>query len=170
MSLQGYLFSLTGEGVNAVQVLTSAITTWRSTGSTVFIPLALLHLARAHGELGQIDEAWRCIGDATRAVEATSERWFEAGIYHAAGEIALASPERDGARAKVYFERALAIARKQQAKSLELRAATSMARLWRDEGKRDDARSLLAPVYGWFSEGFGTLALGEAKALLDALE
>jgi class 3 adenylate cyclase/predicted ATPase len=170
MSLQGYLFSLTGEGVNAVQVLTSAITTWRSTGSTVFIPLALLHLARAHGELGQIDEAWRCIGDATRAVEATSERWFEAGIYHAAGEIALVSPERDAARAKVYFERALAIARKQQAKSLELRAATSMARLWRDEGKRDDARSLLAPVYGWFSEGFGTLALREAKALLDALE
>jgi predicted ATPase len=169
MSLQGYLFSVTGEASKAVQVMTSTIPIWRSTGSTVFIPLALLYLARAYRELGQTDEAWRCVGEAITAVEATKERWFEAGIYHAAGEIALASHERDAAKAEAYFERALAIARKQQAKSLELRAATSMAQLWRDEGKRDEARGLLAPVYGWFTEGFGTLALREAKAVLDAL-
>jgi predicted ATPase len=73
------------------------------------------------------------------------------------------------AKAEAYFERALAVAREQQAKSWELRAAMSMARLWRDQGKRDEARDLVAPVYGWFTEGFDTLDLKEAKALLDAL-
>jgi predicted ATPase len=85
-----------------------------------------------------------------------------------AGEIALRSPELDAAKAEAYFERALAVARQQQAKSFELRAM-SMARLWRDRGKRDEARDLLAPVYGWFTEGFDTLDLKEAKALLDEL-
>ena len=79
------------------------------------------------------------------------------------------SPESDAAKAETYFERALAVARAQQAKSWKLRAAMSMARLWRDQGKQDGARDLLAPVYGWFTEGFGTLDLKEAKALLDAL-
>ena len=79
------------------------------------------------------------------------------------------SPEPDAAKAEPYFERALAVARAQQAKSWELRAAMSMARLWRDQGKRDEACDLLAPVYGWFTEGFDTLDLKEAKALLDEL-
>jgi predicted ATPase len=79
------------------------------------------------------------------------------------------SPQPDAARAEAYFERALAVARKQQAKSLELRAATSMARLWRDQGKRQQAYDLLTPVYGWFTEGFDTLDLKEAMALLGEL-
>jgi predicted ATPase len=79
------------------------------------------------------------------------------------------SPERDAARAQSYFERALAVAREQQAKSFELRAAMSMARLQRDQGERTEARELLAPVYGWFTEGFDTLDLKQAKALLDEL-
>ena len=103
------------------------------------------------------------------AVETTKEKWFEAEIHRVAGEIALMSPEPDAAKAEAYFERALAVARKQQAKSWELRAAMSMARLWRDQGKRQEARDLLAPVYGWFTEGFDTLDLKEAKALLDSL-
>ena len=86
-----------------------------------------------------------------------------------AGKIALKSPAPDTEKAQKYFERALAVARQQQAKSWELRAATSMARLWRDQGKRDEARDLLAPVYGWFTEGFDTLDLKEAKKLLDEL-
>ena len=86
-----------------------------------------------------------------------------------AGEIALRSPEPDAAKAEAYFERALAIAREQEAKSWELRASMSMARLRRDQGKRDEARDLLAPVYGWFTEGFDTLDLKEAKALLEEL-
>jgi predicted ATPase len=102
-------------------------------------------------------------------IETTKERWFEAETNRIAGEIALMSPEPDAARAEVYFERALMVARAQQAKSWELRAAMSMARLWRDQGKREEARSLLAPVYGWFTEGFDTLDLKEAKALLNEL-
>jgi predicted ATPase len=103
------------------------------------------------------------------AVETANERWHEAEINRIAGEITLKSPERDATKAQMHFERALAVARKQQAKSWELRAATSMARLWRDQGKRQQARELLAPVYGWFTEGFDTLDLKEAKALLDEL-
>ena len=106
---------------------------------------------------------------ATTTVETTKERWFEAEIYRVAGEVALKSPEPDNAKTNAYFERALAVARQQQAKSWELRAATSMARLWRDQGRRNEARELLAPVYGWFTEGFDTLDLKEAKALLDEL-
>ena len=102
-------------------------------------------------------------------VEMTKERWCEAEVNRVAGEIALKSPQPDTAKAETYFERALAVARQQQARSWELRAAMSMARLWRDQGKRDEARDLLAPVYGWFTEGFDTFDLKEAKALLDEL-
>jgi predicted ATPase len=126
-------------------------------------------LARAHAELGQFEEAWRCIGEAMTAVETKKEKWCEAEVHRVAGEIALKSPERDATKAQAYFERALSVARAQQAKSWELRAATSMARLWRDQGKRQQAREILAPIYGWFSEGFDTLDLKEAKALLHEL-
>ena len=102
-------------------------------------------------------------------IETAKERWFEAEVNRIAGEIALKSPEPDAAKPEGYFDRALAVARQQQAKSWELRAAMSMARLWRDQGKREEARELLAPVYGWFTEGFDTLDLREAKALLDEL-
>jgi predicted ATPase len=102
-------------------------------------------------------------------VEATRETWFEAEVHRVAGEIALKSPEPDAVKAETYYERALAIARQQLAKSLELRGAMSMARLWRVQGKRQQARDLLAQVYGWFTEGFDTADLREAKALLDAL-
>ena len=96
----------------------------------------------------------RGIAEATTAVETTKETLWEAEVHRIAGEIALMSPEPAAPKAQAYFERALAVARVQQAKSLELRAAMSMARLWRDQGKRDEARALLAPVYGWFTEGF----------------
>ena len=147
----------------------SGITAFRTTGATLRIPLYLPHLARAHAELGQFEEAWRCIGEAMTAVETTKEKWCEADIHRTAGEIALMLPEPDAAKAQAHFERAIAIAREQQAKSWELRAAMSMARLWRDQGKRQQARDLLAPIYGWFSEGFDMLDLKEAKALIDEL-
>ena len=135
----------------------------------MFTPLWLSCLAIAYAEFGKFIDAWRCIGEAMTAVETTKERWNEAEVNRMAGEIALLSPEPDTAKAEAYFERALAVARQQQAKSWELHAAMSMARLWRDQGKRDEARALLAPVYGWFTEGFETLDLKEAKALLDEL-
>ena len=127
------------------------------------------HLALAYAELGKLDDAWRCIGEAITAAETTKERWYQAEINRIAGEIALNSPEPDAAKAEAYFERALAVARQQQAKSWELRAAMSLARLWRDQGKVQQARELLAPVYGWFTEGFDTRDLKEAKALLEEL-
>jgi predicted ATPase len=103
--------------------------------------------------------AWRCIDEAMTAVEITDERWSEAEAHRVAGEIAQKSPPPDTAKVGAYFERALSVARAQQAKSWELRAAMSVARLWRDQRKRDEARDLLAPVYGWFTEGFDTLDL-----------
>ena len=103
------------------------------------------------------------------AMQTSKERWCKAEVNRIAGETALKSSKPDTAKAQEYFERALVVARKQQAKSWELRAAMSMARLWRDQGKRDEARDLLAPVYGWFTEGLDTLDLKEARALLDEL-
>ena len=166
---RGWLFGLTGRTSDAVRMITSGITAWQSTGSTFYLPTWLSYLADAHAEVEQPDQAWRCIDEALRAIETTKERWFEAEAHRIAGTIALRSPERGAAKAEAYFERALAVARKQEAKSWELRAAMSMARLWRDQGKRDEARELLAPVYGWFTEGFDTLDLKEAKALLEEL-
>jgi predicted ATPase len=169
MTNQGCVLALTGRASDATEMLISGMATKRTTGSTFFLPFDLPHLARAHAELGKFEAAWRCIGEAMTAAETTKETWCEAEIHRTAGEIALMSLEPDAAQAQAYFERAIAIARAQKAKSWELRAATSLARLWRHQGKRQQARDLLAPVYGWFTEGFDTLDLKEAKALLDEL-
>jgi DNA-binding winged helix-turn-helix (wHTH) protein/predicted ATPase len=166
---QGCVSALTGKASNAVQMITSGITAYRSTGATMWAPLSLSYLASAHAELGRFDDAWRCIDEAMSAVETTKERWWAAEIHRIAGRITLKSPQRDAAKAEAHFERALAIARGQQAKSWELRVVMSMARLWLDQGKPDEARDLLAPVYGRFTEGFDTRDLKEAKALLDEL-
>ncbi len=127
------------------------------------------YLAKAYAELSQFDDAWRSINEVITAVQATKETLCEAEVHRVAGQIALLSPEPDVAKAEAYFERALAVARQQQAKSWELRAATSLARLWRDHGEVQPARELLAPVYDWFTEGFDTRDLKDAKALLDEL-
>ena len=132
----------------------------------MWMPFFLSYRARAHAELGKFEDAWCSICEAMATVETSKERWCEAEVHRIAGEITLLAPEPDAARAEAYFERALTIARGQKAKSWELRAAMSMARLWRDQGKRQQARDLLAPVYGWFTEGFDTPDLKEAKALL----
>jgi class 3 adenylate cyclase/predicted ATPase len=167
--LRGNLFAVTGRSLDAIQEITSGLTAFRSTGATLYVPSWLSYLARAYADLGKIDDAWRCIGEATAAIEMTKQRWWEAEVNRVAGEITLMSPEPDAARAQEYFERALAVARQQQAKSWELRAAMSMARLWGDQGKCNEARDLLTPVYNWFTEGFDTRDLKEAKALLSAL-
>ena len=133
------------------------------------MPLSLSILARAYGELGQLDDAWRCIGEAITAVETTKATIWETQVYRTAGELSLMSPKPDAAKAETYFQRSLAVARQQQAKSWELRASMSLARLWRDQGKLQQARELLAPIYGWFTEGFDTSDLKEAKVLLEEL-
>jgi predicted ATPase len=166
---RGCVFAVAGKASDAAPIIASGLTALRSTGSTDFMPLCLLHWGIAHAGLHRFDDACRCIGEAMLAMETGQERWCEAEVHRIAGEIALLSSEPDAAKAEASFERALTVARAQQAKSWELRTAMSMARLWRDQGKRNEARELLAPVYGWFTEGFDTLDLKEAKALLDEL-
>jgi len=163
---RGYILTLTGEATEAVEIVTSGIDLWRSAGSTIFTPEQEFMLAIAHADSGQFDDAWHCIGKAMAAMQATKERWCEAEAHRVAGEIALKSPQRDVAKAQAYFEHALTLARTQQAKSWELRAATSLARLLSDQGKRQTARDLLAPVHDWFKEGFDTADLRTARALL----
>ena len=169
MTGQGCVLTAAGKASDAIQIMNVGIDTMRLTGATFLMAWDLLQLAKAHATIAQFDEAWHCIGEAMTAVGATKETWCEAEVYRIVGEIALIPPETDVAKAEAYFERALAIARAQQAKSWELRGAMSMARLWRGQGKRQEAQDLLAPVYGWFTEGFDTLDLKEAKTLLDAL-
>jgi predicted ATPase len=165
---QGCAWVLIGAPSRAIELLVAGIAMVRATHSIMWLPFYLLHLARAHADLGQIDEACARIGEAMRAVETTKEKWCEPEVHRIAGAIELMSPAPSAAKAEAHFKRALAAARAQQAKSWELRAA--LARLWRDQGKRSEARGLLAPVYGWFTEGFDTRDLKEAKALLGELE
>jgi predicted ATPase len=169
MMNQGLVLAGTGRASEAIELLTPGLAAFRATGATIWIQMYLLYLARAHAEGGQFEAAWRCIGEAMTAVETTKEKWCEAEIHRTAGEIELTSPERDPAKAQAHFERAIAVSRAQKAKSWELRAATSLARLWGDQGKWHQARDFLSPIYDWFTEGFETLDLKEAKSLLDAL-
>jgi predicted ATPase len=128
-------------------------------------PSVSIVFGRAHAEAGQSEEALRRIDEAV--LGATGQRMWEAEVSRLAGEIALLGHQLD--KAVTHFERALAVARQQQAKSWELRAAMSLARLWADQVKVNEARELLAPVYGWFTEGFDTRDLKEAKGLLEEL-
>ena len=166
-AVRGWIFASTGKASDAVRAITSGITSLRSTGATLYEPWHLWYLAMAYAELGQPDDARHCIDDAIDKVERSKEKWCEAEVYRIAGEVTLKSPAPDTKKAEKYFDRALAVARQQQSKYWELRAAMSMARLWRDQGKVQQARELLAPVYGWFTEGFDTRDLKEAKALLE---
>jgi class 3 adenylate cyclase/predicted ATPase len=166
MMYRGCLLAVTGNASTAIEMITSGIRALRSTRATLHIPLVLPYLARAYADFGQFEQAWNCIGEALTEVETTKYRWCEADIHRTAGEIALMAPVPDEAKAEAYFDRALAVARERQAKSWELRAAMSMARLRRDQGKRREAHELLAPIYIWFTEGSETLDLKEAKALL----
>jgi predicted ATPase len=166
---RGCVLALTGKASAAVEMISAGMAGFRSTGATVWSTSFLSYLALAYADLGKFDDAWRCISETMTVVETTKEKWFEAELNRIAGEVVLKSPEHDAANAELYFERALTVARQQQAKSWELRAAMSLARLWRDQGKVQQANELLAPVYGWFTEGFDTRDLKEAKALLEVL-
>ena len=129
--------------------------------------MALTLLSAAYAETGKFDDASRCTNEAMTTISTTKETFYQVETNRVAGGLALL--QRHTAKAQTYFEHALTVAREQQAKSWELRAAMSLARLWRDQGKVQQARDLLVPVYGWFTEGFDTLDLKEAKALLEEL-
>ncbi len=169
MMQRGCLWTLTGKASEAVRTIASGVEAMRSTGTTMWMPLFLSYLSRANAEIDRFDEASTKISEAMTAVETTKEIWHEAELNRVAGEIALRAPQPDVAKAEVHFARALEVARQQQAKSWELRAAMSMARLLRAQGRRQPARDVLAPVHGWFTQGFETLDLRQAKLLLEEL-
>ena len=168
-AIRGRHLALIGNAANSIPLMISTRNAYEATGANFLAPLDLAILGSTHAALGKFDDARRYVADAMNSIETNKEKWFEAEVNRVAGEIAVKSPAPHTAKAEGYFERALAVARQQQAKSWELRAAMSMARLWRDQRRPQQARELLAPVYGWFTEGFETRDLKEAKALLDEL-
>jgi predicted ATPase len=141
---------------------------WRTTGMGVTVPAMLVLLAEAYGSAGQAAEGLTKLAEALEVIDHTGERFYEAALYRLKGEL-LRQTISDERQAEACFYQALEIARSQHAKSLELRAAMSLSRLWQQQDKRAEARELLAPIYGWFTEGFDTADLQEAKALLNAL-
>ena len=161
--------SLTGLGQarDGLALLTQGLAAVRAAGSVANTPSLLIFLAAAHAMLGQPDAGLNSLAEAAQIIEATEERNAEAELHRVRGDLLNATGDRSAADRA--YHQALAVAERQSAKLWQLRAATSLARLWRDQGKRDEARDLLAPVYGWFTEGFGTPVLEEAKALLAEL-
>jgi hypothetical protein len=126
-------------------------------------------LAEAHGIQGEPEEGLTVLTEALTHTDSTGARWYECECYRLKGELLLQLSSDNQADAESCFQQAITVAQNQQAKSFELRTATCLARLWQQQGKRQQAHDLLAPVYQWFTEGFDTADLQEAKALLDAL-
>jgi predicted ATPase len=147
--------------------LCQGIATYRATGTVLDLPWYLGVLADAYGSTGLAEAGLAALAEALAAADKTD--FYEAELYRLKGALLLGQTVPDAFQAEACFQRGLAISRHQQAKSLELRAATSLSRLWQQQGKRDAAHELLAEVYGWFTEGFDTADLQEAKALLAAL-
>jgi len=145
------------------------MTAWQATGAEVDRPYYLALLAEGYGKAGRAEEGLHVLAEALAVVDAIEERYYAAELYRLQGELLLARSAGQHTEAETCFHQALDVARQQQAKSWELRAAMSLSRLWQRQGKRAEAYELLAPIYGWFTEGFDTADLQEAKALLAEL-
>jgi predicted ATPase len=158
-----------GEREAAVTALRESLATYTEQANKLYLPFFQGLLAELEGEGQGAESALTSIDQALALAQQTGERWTDALLHRIRGEILLKHDPVNTAPAEEAFLTAIAIAQQQKAKSFELRAAMSMARLWRDQGKPQQARELLAPVYGWFIEGFDTLDLKEAKVLLGEL-
>jgi tetratricopeptide (TPR) repeat protein len=165
--LHGWCLGTTGHAEEGIQRLLKWITICRAAGVKIAMRFCLMTLAEVCGQAGRAEEGLKRLAEAADLIETTKEHWAEAEIYRMKGMLLLSLQE--DAAAEDSYRRALAVARRQHAKSWELHAATSLARLWRGQGKLQQARELLAPVYGWFTEGFDARDLKEAKALLEEL-
>jgi predicted ATPase len=164
---RGWSLIMTGAASQGLALVREAIVAIGATGTIANTPLVFILLAEAHGTLERPAEGLNCLSAAAQMVEATGERVNEAEIHRLRGDLLKATG--DQLAAEQSYHRAITVAGRQSAKIWELRAATSLARLWRDQGKRTEARDLLAPIYDWFTEAFETPVLKEAKALLDQL-
>ena len=168
--IRGWALAMQGQGAEGLTQLRQGLDAYRATGAEFQRPHFLSMLAEVHRSLGQPEAGLTALSEALTLVEKTGERYYEAELHRLKGELLLQQATPEVSHAETCFQQALDLARRQQAKSLELRAAMSLSQLWHQQGKRDEAHDLLAPIYGWFTEGFDTADLQEAKALLAALE
>jgi predicted ATPase len=167
--LHGWALAHQGQAQEGITQIQQGMMDYRATGAELARPYWLALLAEAHGTMEQPETGLTALAEALTLVDTTGERVWEPELYRLKGELLLQCSSDNHTEAETCFHHAIAIAQNQQAKSLELRAAMSLARLWQQQGKRAVAYELLAPVYGWFTEGFDTADLQEAKALLEAL-
>jgi predicted ATPase len=172
--MQGWALTEQGKGEEGIAQMHQSLAALQAMRTECERTYWLALLAEAHGKVGEAEQGLAVLVEALAQVEKTGERFYEAELYRLKGTLTLQSKIQDPtsiveAKAEECFWKAIEIARKQQAKSLELRAVTSLSRLWQQQGKKDEARQLLAEIYNWFTEGFDTKDLQEAKALLELL-
>jgi len=167
--LYGWALAHQGQAQEGIEQIHQGLTAYRAMGAELLRPYLLALLAEAYGTLELPETGLTLLTEALTLADTTGEHWYEAELYRLKGALLLQQSSNNQTEAESCFHQAIAIAQNQQAKSFELRTATSLARLWQSQGKRQEAHDLLAPVYGWFTEGFDTADLKDAKALLDAL-
>ena len=168
-TLRGWALAMRDKSEEGMAQLCQGIADWRATGATLVVPYVLTLRAEASCLLGHIEESFRSLDDAQAVLEQQEDRWWEAEIYRLRGMLLLRQSIIPEVEAEAWLRRALDVAQSQQAKSLELRAATSLAHLWHAQGKHSKAHDLLSPIYRWFTEGFDTIDLKDAKELLAQL-
>ena len=169
MYMQGQILIAQGRLEEGMAQMRQASTDLRTRGQILAWPSHATGLAKVYGTLGQVDTGLSLLSEALTTADKHGLRYCMADTYRLRGELLLQRAVPDASEAEACFQQALAIARQQQAKSWELRAAMSLSRLWQQQGKRAEAYTLLAPLYAWFTEGFDTADLQEAKALLEEL-
>jgi predicted ATPase len=169
MGIEGWAMAAQGRGVEGIAKIHQSMAAFQATGARLSLPLQRALLAGAYMNEGQAEQGLNLLTETLVTVHETGQRFFEAELHRLKGELLLAHPVENLLEAESCFHEALAVARHQRAKSLELRAAMSLSRLWPQQGKRAEACELLAPIYGWFTEGFDTADLQEAKVLLEVL-
>jgi class 3 adenylate cyclase/predicted ATPase len=167
--LRGWALAMQEQGQAGLALLRQGIAAWRATGAALGVPYFCTVLADVCAHLGHTEDGLQALAEASTLVEQHEECWWEAEVHRLRGVVLLKQPVPQPAEAETWLQRALDVARRQEAKALELRAAMSLGRLWQQQGKQAEAYALLAPIYGWFTEGFDTADLQEAKALVEAL-
>jgi predicted ATPase len=167
--LRGWALAQQGQGAAGLAQVRQAIAAQRATGAALLVPYHCTVLADVADRLGHVEDGLQALAEAHTLVEQHEERYWEAEVHRLRGVVLLRQTMAQQKEAEAWLRRALDVAPRQEARSLELRAAMSLTRLWQRQGKRDEARELLASIYGWFTEGFDTADLQEAKALLEAL-